>query len=367
MNKKDLFKNIIEQNIPDKDETLSIILTKAQIKTENAKTKSRANFSFKQIVKYTLPVAMVLTIAFVTIFHSAFSAPVADNNIIHADTNGSLNAAAPVKTGNWFSLSVYAMDETSQSNNIIGNKISLQKDIAVKLPNGLSSGGIKYFKDGAFWDTAFQPFRLTIEGENIKSIRIKDENNNIGLTESNLYIAKISQDILPWEQVIIGDIRGSSYTNLEKLKEYWDSGILDDIKEEYFQGIGDKFDYYFWMGMQSDENLENGEWQLYAVYGNEDGRELKLPPPEKSIVLFNDNNQNIFTCSVMRWFSYGKVTIDEAYQIKHDFGGDIIYSEAYSNDRITITVTFDDGEKLTQTLELTINQDTCETFLKIIE
>ena len=365
MNRKDLFKNIIEQNIPSKDETLSVILTKTQMKTENAKTKRGINF--KQIVKYTLPAAMVLTIVFVSIF-APMTLKTPDSNII-ADTDGNSNAISETaKGGNWFSIFAYAADDASQYDyNIAGNKIELQQNVAITLPHGLSSITTSYFRDGSVWDSNLQPFKLTIEGDNIKSVRIKDENSGIGLTESNLYIAKINQDILPWEEVIIGDIRGGSYTNLEKLKEYWGSGILDDIKEQFFQNIGNKFDYYYWMGMQSDEDKENGEWQLYAIYGYDNGRLAELPP-EKSIVLFNeDMNQRIFTCSIMRWFSFGKVTMDETFAQKHELGESIINRETYSNDRITVTVTFNDGEKLTQTIELTISEETCETFLKIIE
>ncbi|MCL2775180.1 MAG: hypothetical protein FWD71_17805 [Oscillospiraceae bacterium] len=358
MNKKDLFKNIIEQNSINKDDILASVLTKAQTQTVTIKEKRGINF--KRIVKYTLPAALVLAI----VFGSVFTVPRLVNNSVNPPTNSdanSISATESPKSGNWFSLSAYAADDMSQSKNV-GHDVELQKNVAIKLPSGYSSSGTKFFRDGTIWTSNLQPFKLTIEGDNIKSVCFTDENNGIGITENNLYSAEISEDILPHENVVIGKIDGSNYINIQKLKEYWDSGVLDDIKEKCFKDIKNNLDNYFWICFQTKEDKTKGVWELYAIYGNDDGRLAELPPTNSIRLIKEDANQTTFICSIMRWLSFGKITMDEAYK-----QGNGISREIYINDRIKVTVTFDDGEVSTQILGLTINKNTVETSLQIID
>lgn len=390
MNEKDLFKNIIEQNTMKKDDILTSILTKAQrqtkieTQTETANTKGRVNF--KRIVKFTLPVAMVLAIVFISIFNMPIFLKNPENDNIIVDTDSNTDTAGEIlKSGNWFTLSVYAADdEANQSNSddVMGNKIELQKDIQAKLPLGWAGGSWAYFGDDMYWKSNIQPIKLTIEGDNIKSISFTSE--NCSLTKNNVYAAEISEDIIPYESVIERSPDGEGLWTSLNLIDYWTSGVLDEIKEKYFQGMSVHseafFDEYVWQCIQSEENKEKGIWMLYAIQMyNDIGKEVEVSPskigiihepktpPSKNITIYRENtDQNIFTCSLMRWLTFGKMpSIDEVY--KKDAEEGIINSDSYLNDRVTVTVTFEDGEELTQVIELKISEETYETSLKILE
>ena len=144
MIKKDLFKSIIEQNSPDKNEILTNILTNP--------VTNKNPFNFKRIVKYALPAIMVFAIIFIQIFY----VPVLTNQ------------QQSLKSNNRFSLVAYAADLTSED--IIQSEII--KDIKVKLPSlrMIEESGLKV--GYAYYDTA----GFKIEGENIKSVYFESKN-----------------------------------------------------------------------------------------------------------------------------------------------------------------------------------------------
>ena len=161
MIKKDLFKSIIEQNSPDKDDILTNVLTKP--------ATNKNPFNFKRIAKYALPAVMVSAII--------FAVPVLTNRQQTPENN------------NRFSLVAYAADIDENGEPIINDTdkgVELQKNVKIDLSSefilyGTMTDKSGFKKDFELYLTNSKLLSLKIDGENIKSINIKCETGMIYL------------------------------------------------------------------------------------------------------------------------------------------------------------------------------------------
>ena len=159
MTKKELFKNIIVQNSPNKNDILANVLAQP-VNIKNP-------FNIKRIIKYTLPAIMVLMVIFVQLF----AVPVLKNQQqIPANTGNNAVVQVP-KNNNWFSIVAYAADDTL--NTIIQSEMT--NGIKIKLPSLWikEESGLKIVY--AYYDTA----GFKIEGENIKSVHFESKNGMV--------------------------------------------------------------------------------------------------------------------------------------------------------------------------------------------
>jgi hypothetical protein len=230
----------------------------------------------KHIIKFALPAALVFgAVCFMIIGGNI-------TQIINPD-NG---VAETPKSNNWFSLVAYAAEDTT---------FEITKDIKVLLPGGIwtfTRDAEGYFSWGWRSGTGIDgdgkifpiPNNFTIEGENMKSVKVESKNGEFALSMGIPYVTH------------------PDYASVRDFQIQLSTG-------ELYQGI-------------------------------------------KTVYLENDD------ISYMRFFKWIPIKL-----IESEMTGD--YKEYYT-DTITITITFDDGEIMTQIAEITIDENTGEMFAQII-
>jgi hypothetical protein len=177
MTKKELFKNIIKQNAPDKDDILANVLTNP-VKTQNV-------FNFKRIIKYSLPALMILTIIFVQIF----AVPIVTNQQPAFENTENNAAAQTPKSRNWFGIVAYAADVDEKGEPIVDDTnigVELKADVKINVLSEFIVYGSRINQEGFEEDfqvhlSKLKLLVLKIDGDNIKTIDIKCETGTIYL------------------------------------------------------------------------------------------------------------------------------------------------------------------------------------------
>jgi len=255
MNKRELFKKVIDDNTMSKNDNKIVIMDKIH--------KQKNPFNIKRFSKYAVAAVIVLAV-----FCSPLIGSVMNNMGIFGEKENN--------SGNWFSLVAYAAE---------GNTFEIPKDMGILLPAGTWNIGKLDEGISIGWKAAFNkdgeaiPGGFGIEGENIKSVYLESENATF---KNTLFM----RDDLELVEIFV---------NFKETDVYL-------INHVYLEG------------------------------------------------------EDISLMHCFAWFpdKYVSSQIEENY---HD----------YLTDKITVRVTFDDGEIITQYVKITIDEETGEMFAQIIE
>jgi hypothetical protein len=272
---------------------------------------------WKPMIKFALPALIIISVFCFQIIGGNMSKVVNDPDVL-----GNLE----LKNNNWFSLAVYASDEMAP--------VEITRDMKIKMPGNYFHWGMMTLSDGVYTDGRY-------------IVTINSGNDSITLTDDNIY------GVDDWE--------ADDWKAFMEEREYFHFviiGFMDETDETgetakvnkggfAFEGeninsvsLESKYGEFSWTG----ENDKWGEWNW------EHDTHIILEGAEIS----------------SKWFSWFPTTLQKNLSELPVRNPENYDYRQYLTDTITINVTFDDGEIITQIVELTIDENTGETFAQII-
>lgn len=279
---------------------------------EESPAKAKKQNLHKTFIKLALPAMMILCV---------FCVHIIGGNMTKIEDAQGL-AETPK---NWFGLVAYAEDMPA---------VEITKDMKVKLPSGafimhepeegMTTGSVSFKGEIGF----------KIDGDNIESVNFKSEN------------CTFVKPLRNWDDFLICSIEldSSIYQPGKDLRDLWENDeFFAKIKEEYFQGISQEYSDYGWSSYS--EGISD-KWRL----------DIMLAEIRPHIFGVHDIiiEKDLLDLPIT-W-------IPENLFVNR-YSGD--YKE-YLTDIITITATFNDGEEITQFVEISIDEETGDIFAQII-